>query len=279
MTTWESIQDIGQSLNWGPNLGPFKLTPVNIASGVLFIFLGIWFSRHARALMETRIYPRTHWDEGIRYTFSTTMHYIIMIAAGLMALSALGFPVAHLAVMAGALGVGIGFGLQTIVKDLVSGLILLFERPVRVGEILVVDKQWGVVKAVRVRSTTFETFDGSVLFIPNSELLSSKILNWTRFGWGENVVRIALQVGIAYGSDVEKATEAVTRACRANPNVLEDPPPKVQLAAFADDFLTFNIQVFLATPAQSSSTTSELNRAILGALRELGIAHKLGVPF
>ncbi len=259
-----------QLLDRGPNVGPLKLTPLNIASGALFIYLGIWFSGKARGLMGTSEYLRTRWDEGMRYSLSTVVHYSILIAAGLTALSALGFPLGNLALVAGALGVGVGFGLQNLVKDFISGLVLLFERPIKVGDMLVVDKQWGRVKAIRLRSTIFETFDGYVLCIPNSELLSGKILNWTYYGWGVN--QLTLKVGIACDSDVRKAAQVITEACRANPMVLDDPPPQVQFDAFADYSLSLTIQVYLATPAQRGSATHELNSAILGALREHGIA-------
>ncbi len=137
------------------------------------------------------------------------------------------------------------------------------------GDMLVVDKQWGVVKAIHVRSTIFETFDGYVLIIPNSELLSSKILNWTHYGWGVN--QITLKVGIGYDSDVRKATEVIYEVCRANPQVLKDPPPWVQFDSFAESSLAFVIQVHVATPAQRGSVTHDLNSAILEALRENGI--------
>lgn len=260
-------------LGRGPKVGPFKLTPVNIAFAVLLVYLGLWFSRRMRKMMEVGVYPRTNWDEGTRYTFSTIMHYAILIAAGLTALSILGFPLGNIALIAGALGVGIGFGLQSIVRDFVCGLILLFERPIKVGDMLIVDKQWGLVKAIRVRSTIFQTFDGYALIIPNSELLSSKILNWTHFGWGVN--RLTLTVGISYGSDVQKATEIITEVCRANPNVLTNPPPSITFQAFADSSLTMNIWAYVATPAVRVPTTHELNSAILRALRKHGIE----IPF
>ena len=111
----------------------------------------------------------------MQYTITTTLHYVILILAGLVALNILGFPLTNLALVAGALGVGIGFGLQNIVNNFLSGLILLFERPIKVGDLLVIDGQWGTVKEIRVRSTIFETFDRSVLIIPNSELVSNKV--------------------------------------------------------------------------------------------------------
>ena len=181
-------------LTWGPTLGPVKLTTLNLGAAILAIYLGFWLSRLIRGLMHLRIFPRTGLDQGVQYTISTTMHYVVLILAVLVALTILGFPLTNLALVAGALGVGIGFGLQNIVNNFISGLILLFERPIKVGDLLVVDGQWGKVKEIRVRSTIFETFDRYVLIIPNSELVSNKVLNWTHYGLGIN--RLTLKVGV-----------------------------------------------------------------------------------
>ena len=139
--------------------------------------------------------------------------------------------------MFGALGVGIGFGLQNIVNNFISGLILLFERPIKVGDMLVIDGQWGTVKEIRVRSTIFETFDRYVLIIPNSELVSNKVLNWTHYGAGIN--RLTLKVGVAYGSDVRQVTQLLTEVCQANPRVVAVPPPQIYFEAYGDSSLDF----------------------------------------
>jgi len=262
-----------QWLTWGPRLGPVRLTPLTLAAAALALYLGVWFSRLARSLMELRVYPRTGWDSGVQYTISTTLHYSILIVGVLAALNLLGFPLTNLALLAGALGVGIGFGLQNIVNNFVSGLILLYERPVKVGDILVIDGQWGTVKEIRVRSTIFETYDRYVLIIPNSELLSSKIVNWTHHGSGPN--RLELKVGVGYGSDVGRVTELVTAICLANPLVQRDPPPQVFFKAYGDSSLDFIIWVFLQTPRDRTAATHELNSAIFHAFRQEGIE----IPF
>lgn len=260
-------------LNYGPALGPMRLTPLVVGTAILIVYLGFWFSRLLRTFLEVNIFPRLEWDPGVCYTISATLHYVVLILTILLALNALGFPLANLALVAGALGVGIGFGLQNIVNNFISGLILLFERPIKVGDLLVVDGQWGTVKEIRVRSTIFQTADRAMLIIPNSELLSSKIVNWTHHGWGLN--RLTLKVGVAYGSDVRLVTEIIDRVCRANPRVVADPPPQIFFEAFGDSSLSFNIWVFLGNPANRVPTTHELNSAILAALTEHGIE----IPF
>lgn len=260
-------------LSYGPALGPIRLSPLTLGAAILILYGGFWFSRLARAFLEINIYPRRDWDPGVTYTISTTLHYVVLILTVLLALNVLGVPLANVALVAGALGVGIGFGLQNIVNNFLSGLILLFERPIKVGDLLVVDGQWGTVKEIRVRSTVFQTADKAVLIIPNSELLSSKIVNWTHYGWGPT--RLTLKVGVSYGSDVALVTRILMDICAANPRVAPEPPPQVFFEAFGDSSLNFNVWVHVHTPADRVPATHELNSAIFAAFR----AHGIEIPF
>ena len=262
-----------QWMTWGPTLGPVQLTTLTVLGVTLVLYLGFSLSRLIRTLMLARIFPRTALDTGVQYTIATTVHYVVLILAGLIALNVLGFPLTNLALVAGALGVGIGFGLQNIVNNFLSGLILLFERPIKVGDMLVIDGQWGTVKEIRVRSTIFETFDRYVLIIPNSELVSNKVLNWTHYGAGVN--RLTLKVGVAYGSDVRQVTQLITEVCRANPRVVAEPPPQVYFEAYGDSSLNLTVWVHLRIPNDRTPATHELNSAILEALNEHGIE----IPF
>jgi potassium efflux system protein len=262
-----------QWLTWGPSLGPIKLSLVNIGLTVLIIYLGLWISRLIRTFLEFTFYPTTDWDTGIQYTISMTIHYVVLVITALIALNAMGISLTSLALVAGGLGVGIGFGLQNIVSNFISGLILLFERPIKVGDMLVIDGQWGMVKEIRVRSTIFQTFDRYILIIPNSDLISGKILNWTHFGWGIN--RLTLKVGVSYGSDPRQVTKIIEEVCRANPRVIADPPPQVFFEAYGDNSLNFNIWVHLGTPGDRIPATHELNSAIFQALQ----AHGIEIPF
>jgi small-conductance mechanosensitive channel len=262
-----------QWTTWGPTLGPVRLTVLNVGGTILAIYLGFFLSRLVRGLMLGRIFPRTALDTGVQYTITTTLHYVILILAGLIALNILGFQLTNLALVFGALGVGIGFGLQNIVNNFISGLILLFERPIKVGDMLVIDGQWGLVKEIRVRSTIFETFERYVLIIPNSELVSNKVTNWTHYGTGIN--RITLRVGVAYGSDVRQVTQLLTEVCQANPRVVGVPPPQISFEAYGDSSLNFMIWVHLRIPSDRTPALHELNSAILEAFNANGIA----IPF
>jgi potassium-dependent mechanosensitive channel len=256
-------------LSWGPTLGPVKLSILSVAGVCLTLYLGFFLSRLVRGLMMVRIFPRTALDPGLQYTISTVLHYVILVLAVLIALNILGFPLTSLVLVFGALGVGIGFGLQNIVNNFLSGLILLFERPIKVGDMLVIDGQWGRVKEIRVRSTVFETFDRCVVIIPNSELVSSKVLNWTHYGEGIN--RITLKVGVSYGADVEQVREILLDICRANPRVVSEPPPQVFFTVYGDSSLDFTIWVHLWTPSDRMPATHELNRAIFETFNAKGI--------
>jgi small-conductance mechanosensitive channel len=258
-----------QWLTWGPTLGPMQLTTLNLGGTILALLVGLWLSRLLRGLMSLRIFPRTVLDHGVQYTIATTVHYVILVLAVLIALNILGFPLTNLALVAGALGVGIGFGLQNLVNNFLSGLILLFERPIKVGDLLVIDGQWGTVKEIRVRSTIFETFDRSVLIIPNSELISGKVLNWTHYGRGIN--RLTLKVGVACDSDVRQVTRLLTEICQANPRVVAEPPPQVYFAAYGDSSLDFTIWVHVKTPDDRTPATHELNSAICETFQQHGI--------
>ncbi len=258
-----------QGLTWGPRLGPFHLSLANLGLAVLTLYVGRWLSGFFRTFLEARFYPRSHWDESLRYTFSSILHYSILAVAVLTALGYLGVSFGDVAIVAGGLGIGIGFGLQNIVNNFISGLILLFERPIKVGDLLVIDGQWGLVKEIRVRSTIFQTFDRSVIIIPNSELISNKILNWTHYGPGIN--RLHLKVGVSYDSDPRQVTGILDEVCLANPRVVSDPPPQVFFEAYGDSSLDFNVWVFLHSPSDRIPATHELNSAIFEAFQAQGI--------
>ncbi len=256
-------------ITWGPRLGPIRLTLLHLGGSILAIYLGIWLSRFVRTLMGVRIFPRTGLDSGVQYTITTSVHYVVLILAVLIALNILGFPLTNLALVAGALGVGIGFGLQNIVNNFISGLILLFERPIKVGDMLVIDGKWGAVREIRVRSTIFETYDRNVLIIPNSELIAQKVLNWTYYGWGVN--RLTLKVGVGYNSDVRQVTQLLVDICQANPRVLADPAPKAYLTDYGESSLEFTVWAHIKTPTDRNQVTHELYTAILQALQFKGI--------
>ncbi len=260
-------------LGKGVNLGSFHLSPFTICASALILYVVFRGSSFCRTLLRHRVFPRTGWDLGVQYSIATIIQYMIIIAGVLLAMNILGFPLASLALLAGAMGIGAGLGLQNVIANFVSGLVLLFERPVKVGDMLVVDGQWGEVKAIKIRSTVFQTFDRSVLIIPNSDLLSGKIVNWTHFGIGPN--RLAFNVGVSYRSDVKMVTRVLQDICSANPRVMKNPAPQVFFKAYGDSSLDFRIEVFVHTPSDRTPATHEINTSIFEAFQEKGIE----IPF
>jgi small-conductance mechanosensitive channel len=245
------------------------LSPLAILLAGLSIWLAGRLSRFIRLILETGIFRRRHWDMGIQHTISNMVHYALMTLGIIVAFGFLGISYANLAIIAGGLGVGIGFGLQNIVNNFLSGLILLFERPIKVGDLLIIDGQWGTVKAIRVRSTVFETVERSVIIIPNSDLISNKILNWTFKGRGPN--RLTLKVGVAYNANVHEVTGVIDQVCRQNKRVVPEPPPQVFFSAYGDSSLDFTVWVFVRTPADRNPAMHELNSAIFDAFNQRGI--------
>jgi potassium efflux system protein len=260
-------------LGAGVNLGFLHLSPLTVLASGCVLYAGFRGSGLFRKFLRSRVFPRTGWDLGVQYSIATILQYSIIVAGVLLALNILGFPLASLTLVAGALGIGAGLGLQNVIANFVSGLVLLFERPVKVGDLLMVDGQWGEVKAIKMRSTVFQTFDRSVLIIPNSDLLSGKIVNWSHYGLGPN--RVTLKVGVSYSSDVKLVTRLLHEICKANARVLKDPAPQIFFEAYGDSSLDFSIRVFVHTPSERVPATHEINTAIFEVFRDNGIE----IPF
>ncbi|MGQ9922253.1 MAG: mechanosensitive ion channel family protein, partial [Desulfobacca sp.] len=264
-----AFRKIVAALSQGPSLGPVTLAPLAIFLAGASVWFARKLSQFSQLVLASGIFRRRQWDLGVQHTIANTVHYTLMTLGVLVALGFLGINFASLAIIAGGLGVGIGFGLQNIVNNFFSGLILLFERPIKIGDLLIIDGQWGTVKAIRVRSTVFEIVDRSVLIIPNSDLLSGKILNWTFYGPRPN--RLALKVSVSYGADVHGVTRLLDKVCRQNHRVLPEPPPQIFFSAYGDSSLDFTIWVFVRSPADRVPATHEIHAAIFDTFREKGI--------
>jgi len=245
-----------------------SLTAVALASVVLVIALAT--ARAGRRALANKLLPRTRLDAGVQHSISVGAGYAGVVAAFLMAISVLGVDLSSFAIVAGALSVGIGFGLQAIVNNFVSGLILLIERPVKVGDWVAVGSQQGVVKRINVRSTELETFERSTIIVPNSDLLSNAVVNWTH---RDRVGRVDVRVSIDQGVDSAAARELLLACARDHPEVLGWPQPFVLLAEFADNALVFELRAFLRNVEKRVRVASDLRFAIDRACRDAGIAY------
>jgi small-conductance mechanosensitive channel len=225
-------------------------------------------TRVLQRTLDTRVFPQTRLDVGVRDSLRTFTGYVGLVVAALVALSTAGLNLSNLAIVAGALSVGIGFGLQAIVNNFVSGLILLFERPMKVGDWVVIGQHQGYVKRIRVRATEIETFDQSSVIVPNSDFISQAIINWTH---GNRVCRIIVPVHVAHGSDTQQVHDILLEVAREHPHVLRMPAAHVLFMSFGESALHFELRVFARDVDYFLSLGSELRFAIDQRFREAGI--------
>jgi small-conductance mechanosensitive channel len=257
-------------------------TPLHVGAlvftlgGALVFVLSVWASfviaRALRAVLEQEILSRVQLPRGIPYAISTFSSYAVLVAGVLMAFAAAGVDMSRLAIVFGALGVGVGLGLQEIVKDLVAGAVLLFERPIQLGDVVQMGDLNGDVRRIGLRSSTIHTFDGAEVIVPNSSLTTAQIVNWTL---SDRARRVDLPVGVAYGTDPARVIALLEGLARKHPDVLEDPVPRALFTGFGDSALQFELRTWTNRVDQVSAFRSELGVAVNAALGEAGIT----VPF
>ncbi|HEY9080426.1 mechanosensitive ion channel domain-containing protein [Magnetovibrio sp.] len=256
----------------GIQIGSYTLSLVDILIG-LSIFLAIIFvTRLIQKGLERHILPNLTKDKGVRDALKTGVGYIGVVVAFLAAVAVLGLDLTNLALIAGALSVGLGFGLQNVVNNFVSGLILLAERPIKPGDWVVIGGHEGKVKKVNVRSTEVETFQRASVIIPNADLIATPVVNWTH----KNILgRVEVMVGVAYGTDPRLVKSVLLDCAKSHPNVMGYPEPSVLFTDFADSSLNFELRAFLSDVEQRLQTGSDIRFAIHDAFKEKGIE----IPF
>ncbi len=253
-------------------LGDFELSLIDLMSFALIFGIGYTLTRAAQRVMSVSILPQTRISEGGASALVSGIGYVGVFLAAIVAISATGTDLSSLAIVFGALSVGIGFGLQNIVNNFVSGVILLVERPIKVGDWIDVGGQSGYVKQVNVRSTEIETFDRASYIVPNSDLISSPVLNWTH---SNKVGRVRNKVGVAYGTDVRKVERILLDIGRDHPMVINNPAPIVYFMGFGADSLDFELRVYLNDVNWMLSVMSDLNFRINDRFAAEGIE----IPF
>jgi len=241
------------------------------AAAVLLLF-GLLATRAIQHWLERQFLPRTSLEPGLQHSISAIVGYVGVIAVGALALAEAGIDLQKIALIAGALSVGIGFGLQSVVSNFVSGLILLAERPIRVGDSIVVKGEEGWVRRIRVRATEIETFERATVIIPNSELITGVVKNWTH---ANTMGRIILKLGVGYESDPEQVRDLMLECAQEHPQVVDVPPPRALLLNFGDSALEFELRCVVADFDRSLIVKSDLYFAILKRLRAAGIS----IPF
>ena len=269
---WEvstaDLFDTVRNIPFGFKIGEIRVSFQAILAAILVLVLLLVLMRIIQRWLERELLPRTGLEPSLQLSIVTIFGYVGAITAIALALSGLGFDLQKIALIAGALSVGIGFGLQSIVSNFVSGLILLAERPIRVGDSIVVKGEEGWVRRVRVRATEIETFDRASVIIPNSEFITGVVKNWTR---ANRLGRIVVKVGVSYETDPDRVRDILTDIANAHPQVVQTPPPAAYLVAFGETQLEFELRCVVAEVEKGLSVRSELHYAIIQKFREAGI--------
>ena len=262
------IRDWVKQLLFGFEIGQFRISLVRIFVGIgLFIALLFVTRLIQRRLRDTVLQP-PRMDPGIANSIYTSVGYAGTILAAIVAISYAGFDITNLAIVAGALSVGIGFGLQSIVNNFVSGLILLIERPVKVGDWIVIGSEQGTVKNISVRSTEVETFDRASLIVPNSELITGRVLNWTH----RNALgRVILKFTAGPDADPRHVIDVLTKCANAHPDILREPEPLAVFEGYTATTTEFSLRVLLPDIKRGMRVQSDLRIAVFEALRGAGV--------
>jgi small-conductance mechanosensitive channel len=265
---WPVVKSWLMAALFGFKIGSIEVSLTRILLAVTILVAGLLATRMLQRSLDQTVLTGPRMDAGIANSIRTAVGYAGIGAAVLIAVSYAGLDFTNLAIVAGALSVGIGFGLQSVVNNFVSGLILLVERPVKVGDWIVVGSDEGYVRRISVRSTEIETFDRSSVIIPNAELIQGRVKNWTlRDATG----RVRIPVGIGYGSDPERAREVLLAIANAHPGVLRTPPPSVGFEGFGASSVDLALRLFVSDVAQGGAIRTEIAFQILKAFREAGI--------
>lgn len=252
-------------------IGGTAVTVASIISFCVFIALAFGASALARRALKS-VYERRGIDQGIQYALNRLLHYAIIGLGGFLALDNLGISVTALAGIGAVLAVGIGFGLQNIAQNFVSGLILLLERPVKKGDYVEVQDVEGTVREIHARATVVTTLDGVDIIVPNGQFVTEQVVNQT---FDSRRIRARIEVGVAYGSNTKLVREVLERVASEHSGVMNEPPPLVLFQEFGDSSLNFTLLVWLADPLRRPVTTSELRFAIDDAFRE----NDIEIPF
>jgi small-conductance mechanosensitive channel len=251
----------------GVNIGSLTISPIDLGTALVTIILGFLAVGSLKRWMRERVMPNTGLDRGLQNSVSTGVGYLGGIAVLMLGVIALGIDLSNLALVAGALSVGMGFGLKTIVENFVAGILLLIERPIKAGDWIVVGATEGIVKSISVRSTEIETFDRSAVIVPNSELIASPVINWTH---KNRVARIIVKVTIATLNNPRQAEAIMLRAAVAHARVMRHPEPSVVFRAMGTT-LQLELRCFVADTDYYLPVLSDLNFAVFEAFRAEGV--------
>jgi small-conductance mechanosensitive channel len=264
-TEWLYIQDTIKQAFFGFKIGTLTVSIANIGIALIIFLILLFVTRLIQRVLEQKILPKTKIDASIRQSITQILGYVGLIIALMAGISTMGFDLTNLALIAGALSVGIGFGLQSIVSNFVSGLILFFERPIKVGDWIITNSGEGIVKKISVRATVVETFDRTSIIVPNSELISSSVKNWTH---ADKIGRVIINVGVSYSSSPQQVQDILLELIASNNEILKNPKPTVHFKDFADSALIFEIRFFIRNIREVFDISSKVRFQIWDAFKE-----------
>lgn len=268
-----SVQGILELLNYTLfRIGDTAITLSGLAGAVLIFVAFLILSAFLQRLINPLLNKRLERSPGVAYAISRFIHYLVVLIGLSMAGKLVGVDMSSFAIVVGFLSVGIGFGLQNITSNFISGLILLIERPISVGDLVEVEGHIGRVLDIRMRATLINTLDNVAIIVPNSLFIQNKVVNWSH---GDLRIRLHAGVGVAYGSDLELVRETLLQVAREHQEVLERPVPEVRFISFGDSSLNMDLLAWIANPGRQYIVQSELNFAIDAAFRKAGIS----IPF
>ncbi|MEL6327438.1 MAG: mechanosensitive ion channel domain-containing protein [Cyanobacteria bacterium J06626_23] len=253
-------------------IGDTSFSVTDLLSLLLMLFVVVLVTRSLTNLLRARVLQVTGINRGVQEAVAVIIRYLLLVIGTIMVLQIWGLDLSSLTLLASALGIGIGLGLQNIAKDIGSGLVLVFERPIQVGEFIEFDDHMGVVERIGVRSTEIRTLDQVSIIVPNSRFLDGEVTNWSH---RNPLSRIHVPVGVAYKSDPEEVRKILLSVARAQPDVLAAPAPQVFFQTFGDSSLNFDLLVWTRHPSKQPKLKSDLNFAIAAAFHE----HNIEIPF
>ncbi len=270
-TLWESIN------YYYKDFVLFKIQNVGITIShlmvaIIAVLLSLVVSQIIRSSLRNQVFKKITIDEGLEYTILRFVHFLILFIGIYIGLNTINIPLGAILGLFAVIGVGIGFGLQNLTSNFISGIILLLERPVKVGDRLEISGVWGDVKHVNLRTTLIETPDGISVIVPNSKLLENEVVNYS---YGNPKIRLQVPVGIAYGSDCQKAAEVLVQVALDNKRVLIEPKPKAWFREFGDSSLNFMLLFWIPNAVDKYDVISDINHAIDAGFRKNGIE----IPF
>lgn len=250
------------------NIVQAPLTLDNVVASIVVLCLTVLAVKNLPGMIEAAVLQRLSMEPGARYAWSAILQYVLVGLGVVLVAQSVGLDWSSVQWLVAALGVGLGFGLQEIFANFISGLIILFERPIRVGDTVTIGQINGTVSRIRMRATTIVDWDLKELVVPNKEFITGQLVNWSL---SDPILRWTIPVGVAYGSDTAKAHELLLAEAQRHPEVLDDPPPQALFLGFGDSALDFELRVFLPNIAVAIKVRHELHMAIDEAFRRAGI--------